>query len=285
MDVSGKTVALTGAASGIGRALALELASRGCALALSDNNTEGLRETQDLVKAASPDCVISLHSVDVADLDQVNSWAESAVTHHSHIDILINNAGVAASGAIDDITVEEFNWVFNILFYGVLYGTKAFLPHLKTRPQAHIVNISSVNGFFPFPGNASYACGKHAVKAFSQTLMQELDGSSINVSSVHPGGIKTNIVNSSRYFGHQFSDSFRRQAGEEFTRLAKTTPEKAAKVIVAGIEKNKKRVLVGVDAYILDMLNRIFPQAFSNFIGRWVIKHRSALEEQSAKTS
>ena len=196
-NLNGKVIALTGAGSGIGRCLAIQLAQHGSHLSLSDVDEAGLKETKELL---SQDIVVSTHIVDVADREQVYAWAENTVKDHGHVDCIINNAGVASTASIEEIRYEDFNWVFNVVFYGVLYGTKAFLPHLKQRPDAHIVNISSVNGFVATPRNGAYACAKHAVKALNQTLQQELRGTSVNITSVHPGGVKTNIARNARSY-------------------------------------------------------------------------------------
>jgi NAD(P)-dependent dehydrogenase (short-subunit alcohol dehydrogenase family) len=264
-SLANKIVALTGAASGIGRSLAVQLAERGCHLALADVDMSGLQATQAMLPKTIK---VTTHQVDVANRERVYQWAEEVASAHGGVDVLINNAGVVTRCSIDDISYEDFDWVFDIVFYGVLYGCKAFLPHLRRRPEGHIVNISSVNGFFPFPENGPYNCAKHAVKALSQTLMQELRDSPIQVTSVHPGGIKTNIVRSGRFIKSKDPGATSESATAEFDRIARTSPEKAASVIIQGILADKKRVLIGVDAHIIDILVRLFPQGFSNFIGR-----------------
>jgi hypothetical protein len=263
-NLKNKVIALTGAASGIGRSLAIKLAENGCHLAIADVDEQGLKDTLELLPKGSK---ASIHIVDVANRERVYSWAEEVVKEHGYVDCIINNAGVTSSMTIEDISYEDFNWVFNIDFYGVLYGTKAFLPYLKQRPDAHIVNISSVNSFFPFPTNGPYNCAKHAVKALNQTLMQELRNTSVNITSVHPGGIKTNIVRNSRNTQDDKSGSAVQKRIREFDRAAGTTPEKAADIIIKGILKNRKRQLVGIDAVVIDILCRIMPQAFSTFMG------------------
>ena len=263
--LNNKVAALTGASSGIGRALAVELAGRGCHLALADVDEQGLQNTVALL----PDTVkVTTHIVDVANKERVYEWAEEVVQQHGRVDVVINNAGVAAQSTIEEFNYDDFDWVFDIVFYGVLYGSKAFLPYLRQQEEGHIVNISSVNGFFPFPGNGPYNCAKHAVKALNQTLIQELRGTNIHTTSVHPGGIKTNIVRNSRFSNPLDQRMTIDKAAAQFDRLAGTTPEKAAQIIVKGILKNKQRLLVGKDAYVLDALTRVFPQGFSNLIGR-----------------
>ncbi|HET8706180.1 MAG TPA: SDR family NAD(P)-dependent oxidoreductase, partial [Pseudomonadales bacterium] len=237
-SLSNKVVALTGASSGIGRCLAKQLAEQGCHLALADVNAKGLEETVALLPK---NIKVTTHLVDVANKDQVYQWADDVVKAHGGVDLVINNAGVAAQATIEDINYDDFNWVFDIVFYGVLYGTKAFLPYLRKRPEGHIVNISSVNGFFPFPGNGPYNCAKHAVKALNQTLIQELRGSNIKITSVHPGGIKTNIVRNSRLVSPIEAGLTKETAAARFDKIASTTAEKAASIIIEGILKDKQR--------------------------------------------
>ena len=251
-NLNGKVIALTGAGSGIGRCLAIQLAQHGSHLSLSDVDEAGLKETKELL---SKDIVVSTHIVDVADREQVYAWAENTVKDHGHVDCIINNAGVTSIASIEEIRYEDFNWVFNVVFYGVLYGSKAFLPHLKQRSDAHIVNISSVNGFIATPRNGAYACAKHAVKALNQTLQQELRNTSVNVTSVHPGGVKTNIARNARSYD---SKEIHQEQIVSFDQIAGTSAEKAASIIIKGILKNRKRQLVGFDAIVIDGLSRIF---------------------------
>jgi len=260
-NLKGKVIAITGAGSGIGRSLAMQLALYGSDLSLSDIDEKGLKETKELL---SKDIKVSSYLVDVANREQVYAWAEDTIKHHGHVDCIINNAGVATMASIEEIDYEDFDWVFNIVFYGVLYGTKAFLPFLKERPDAHIVNISSVNGFVSTRGNGPYACAKHAVKALNQTLQQELRGTSVNITSVHPGGVKTNIARNARSYD---STELQKEKIERFDQIAGTSAEKAAKIIIKGILKNRKRQLVGFDATVIDILCRLFPQKFSDTLG------------------
>jgi len=260
-NLNEKVVALSGAGSGIGRCLAIQLSQLGTHLSLADVDEEGLKQTKALL---SKDIIVSTHLVDVADREQVYAWAEETIKAHGHVDCIINNAGVAFTASIEEINYKDFDWVFKIVFYGVLYGTKAFLPHLKKRPDAHIVNISSVNGFIATPRNGAYACAKHAVKALNQTLQQELKNTSVNVTSVHPGGVRTNIVRNSR---SDDSQEIQQERIVGFDQIAGTSAEKAATIIIKGMLKNRKRQLVGVDAIVIDVLSRLFPQKFSDAMG------------------
>jgi NAD(P)-dependent dehydrogenase (short-subunit alcohol dehydrogenase family) len=256
-SLENKVVAITGAGSGIGQALAIRLAKEGCRLALSDINAAGLDETARMAGGAGTS--VSTHLVDTGNREQVYRYADDAAAHHGGVDMIINNAGVAVTESLENVSYEDFEWLININMWGVVYGTRAFLPLLKKRGKGHIVNISSINGMIPFSHNGPYNMSKCAVRAFSETLMQELAGTGVSVSSVHPGGIDTNIVSNSRFFHSASGSQSKAEAAESFSRIAKTSPDKAARIIIAGIKKNKKRIMVGVDARLMDLASRIFP--------------------------
>ena len=256
-DLKDKVAAITGAASGIGRALAVNLGKEGCHLALSDINEKGLKETVSLAKAGN--VKVSAHVIDVADRDQVYRYADEVIKAHGRVDIVINNAGVAVAQTIEEVTYEDFEWVMNIDFWGPVYGTKAFLPYLKKQPEGHIVNISSINGMIPFPNNGPYNSAKFALRGFNKTLIQELKGSSIHITSVHPGGVKTSITKNMRFYKHVDENVKHSELVDGFDKLAKTTADGAARSIISGIKKNKKRLLVGMDAKIMDFMARMFP--------------------------
>jgi NAD(P)-dependent dehydrogenase (short-subunit alcohol dehydrogenase family) len=190
-------VAITGAASGIGRALAIELAARGCDLALADRDEAGLRMVA--AEIGSPRRV-TLHRVDVSDAAEISDFADQAIAAHPALNVLINNAGVALRGSFEEIDQAQMEWLFNINFWGVVHGTRAFLPYLKTRSEAHIVNLSSIFGIVAPPGQSAYAAAKFAVRGFSESLRHELAvaGSAVRLSVVHPGGIATSIARNSR---------------------------------------------------------------------------------------
>jgi len=247
---NGKVAAITGAGSGIGRALALQLASEGCALALSDINPANIEETARL--ASTHNVKITTTHVDVSKREQILEWAANVVADHGCVNLIFNNAGVAHAGSVDGSTFEDYEWIFNINFWGVVNGTKAFLPFLKQSGDGHIINLSSVFGLFAQPGMGSYNATKYAVRGFTESLRMELDMTRCGVSAtcVHPGGIRTNIANDTR-----LSDSMNELLGTDkdvrknFHNLAlKQTPEKAARVILDGVRKNKRRVLIGSDA-------------------------------------
>ena len=201
--IRGAAAAVTGAASGIGRALAIELAARGCDLALADRDEAGLQAVAaEIAKAHSrtPSQKVSVHRVDVGDAGQIAGFAQAAIAAHPSLNILVNNAGVALLGQFHEIDQAQMDWLMNINFWGVVHSTRAFLAHLATRREAHIVNLSSIFGIVAPPGQTAYAAAKFAVRGFSESLRHELQAaaSPVRLSVVHPGGVLTNIVRNSR---------------------------------------------------------------------------------------
>ncbi len=251
-----KTAAVTGAASGIGRMLAVNLAKEGCSLALADVNAPGLQETANLIGNQAK---VTTHIVDVSRREQVFQYANDAAGSHGGVDLIINNAGVALGDFLETVPMEDFEWLMGINFWGVVYGTMAFLPYLKKRPEGHIVNISSINGIITNPNNGPYCSAKFAVKGYTETLAQEMHGTNIHVSCVHPGGIKTNIARNGRVNRAMFGLTKETAANLYEEKLFRTTADDAAKIIISGIKRNKRRILVGTDAKILDWLTRFFP--------------------------
>lgn len=263
-ELNNKVAAITGAASGIGRMLAVNLAAKGCEVAVSDIDMSGLEKTAAMVEGQNGKA--SIHQVDVADRSQVENYAADVVKQHGRVDMIINNAGVALAQSIDDVSYEDFEWLMGINFWGVVYGVKAFLPYLKKQPEGHIVNISSINGFITWPNHAPYCASKFAVKGFTETLWQELRNTNIRVSCVHPGGIRTDIARNTRFYKSPGNRMTHEQSVKEFDRIAGTSADKAASIIIAGILKNKRRILVGSDAYVLDFLTRLFPKGFVRLV-------------------
>jgi short-subunit dehydrogenase len=263
-ELKNKVAAITGAASGIGRMLAVNLAVKGCEVALSDIDMCGMEKTAAMVEEQNGK--VSIHKVDVADRSQVENYAADVVKQHGRVDLIINNAGVAVAQSVDDVSYEDFEWLMGINFWGVVYGVKAFLPYLKKQPEGHIVNISSVNGFITWPNNGPYCASKFAVKGFTETLWQELRNSTVRVSCVHPGGIKTNIVRNARFYISPGKKMTHDQSVKVFDKMAGTSADKAAGIIISGILKNKRRILVGPDAYVLDFLTRLFPKGFVRLV-------------------
>ena len=235
MSLTGKSVAVvTGAASGIGRALAVRLAQEKIAgIAISDVNEVGLKETAEMAgKFGIP---VSTHVVDVSRLDQVRVFASDVVEKHGHATHLINNAGVGLIGTFDQISLEDFEWLMGVNFWGVVYCTKAFMPILESQESAHIVNVSSVFGLIAPAEQSAYSSAKFAVRGFTESLRHELVDTNISVSCVHPGGIKTNIVKNAR-LGAEAPEEWKHQGAKFFDKVAKTSPEEAAEVIVTGIK-------------------------------------------------
>jgi short-subunit dehydrogenase len=279
--IRGAAAAVTGAASGIGRALAIELAARGCDLALADRDEAGLQTVAaEIAKAHSRK--VSVHRVDGGERTEIADLAGAAIAAHPSLNILINNAGVALLGNFHEIDQAEMEWLFNINFWGVVHSTRAFLPHLAARPEAHIVNISSIYGIVAPPGQTAYSSAKFAVRGFSESLRHELQvaDSPVRLSVVHPGGVLTNIVRNMR-MGTGVSDNERRaQAIDWFDQFAGTTPKDAALRIIRGVEKNEPRILIGGDARFLDLLQRFRPATYWRVMARRVEKMRKAMEKK-----
>ena len=261
----GRVAAVTGAGSGIGRALARELAARGAHLALSDINEAGLAETVMLCEGAGAAAKITSQRVDVADRDAVYAWADQVVAGHGRVNLIFNNVGVGLAATIEAMSYEDFEWLMSINFWGVIYGTKAFLPHLKTAGEGHVINLSSVFGLVSVPGQAAYNAAKFAVRGFTDALRMELqmEGSPVSCTTVHPGGVKTNIARNARVDPSVAATlSHPGAAADEFDKLARTSPESAARQILAGVMRDRRRVLVGPDATVIDLVSRL-PAAVS----------------------
>jgi short-subunit dehydrogenase len=275
--IRGAAAAVTGAASGIGRALALELAARGCDLALADRDEAGLQAVAaEIAKAHAnaPSVKVSVHRVDVSEPSEIEAFAQAAVAAHPGLNILVNNAGVALMGQFGEIDQAQMEWLININFWGVVRATRAFLPQLSRQREAHIVNLSSIFGIIAPPGQTAYAAAKFAVRGFSESLRHELQmaASPVRLSVVHPGGVATNIARNSRT-GRGMTDNARRtESIERFEAVAKTTPAAAALRIIEGIEKNQPRVLIGNDARFADLLQRFRPASYWGVLARKIEK-------------
>lgn len=258
-DLKNKVAVVTGAGSGIGTALALELAQKGAVLALVDINKEPLELlASQLTDGGSR---VSVHVVDVSDRTAMEQLPEQVVAVHGHVDILINNAGVSVGAMFEDHSVDDAEWLLKINLFGVIYGCKFFLPLLKTRPEAHIVNLSSMFALFAMPGQAMYSASKSAVQALSEALWTELANSNVRVTTVHPGTIKSRLIETSR-----MSDRDAQQKASSMQEKYGMDTERAAQKIIRAIERNKYRVLIGVDAYLSDFIKRLFPVGFQRLI-------------------
>jgi short-subunit dehydrogenase len=281
--IRGAAAAVTGAASGIGRALALELAARGCDLALADRDEAGLQAVAAEI-GRGQQRKVTVHRVDVGDPDQIADFAQAATSAHPGLNIVVNNAGVALLGQFSEIDQAQMDWLMNINFWGVVHSTRAFLPHLALQREAHIVNLSSLFGIIAPPGQTAYAAAKFAVRGFSESLRHELQmtASPVRLSVVHPGGVSTNIVRNSRD-GTGVTDNARRaQTIERFDAVAKTTPTAAALRIIAGIEKNQPRILIGNDARMMDLLQRFRPGTYWSVLARRIEKMAQKQKQESA---
>ncbi len=244
-----KVVVITGAGSGIGRALAQDCARRGARLALSDVNDEGLAETRRLVEADGVREVRTDH-LDVADRAAFEAYAVEVVAHFGRVNVVVNNAGVALAGNLVDLEWDDMDWILGINLTGVIHGTKFFLPHLIASGDGHLVNISSLFGLLSMPGQSMYNAAKYAVRGMTESVREEMliAGHPVGVTAVHPGGIKTAIARSSRVSSKEDQAATAKYFDE---KLAKTTPERAAEIILRGVLRNRPRVLVGLDAHVL----------------------------------
>lgn len=278
-NFANKVALITGAGSGIGRALAINLADQGCSLALVDWNEESLEETKQIVRKKN--ISVSTHVFDIRDSEKIKELPEKILNIHNQIDVVINNAGVSVIGSVDEVGQNDWDWGLDILLHSVIHMTTAFLPHLEKRPEAAIVNTSSIFGLFSVPKQSIYNVGKFGVKAFTESLSLELEisESPVDAYCVFPGHIGTNIYSSSRFKSFEQDDagaavfgtnaSTIEEAGIQFKQNAPSTPDYAAKVILKNIKKKNKRILIGFDARFYDLMSRLFPKRFLKII--WIL--------------
>ncbi len=267
MKIAQGTVAvITGAGSGIGRALALALAREGCALALADKDASSVANTAADAKKAGAGTV-STHAVDVADLAAMTRFRDEVKQAHGRVQLLINNAGVALGGEFEEVSLDDMRWLMEINFWGVVAGTRLFLPLLRAERQAHIVNLSSIFGIMAVAGQTAYAASKFAVRGFSEALRHELGGSGIRVTTVHPGGVKTNIARNAR-MPARFDPGRREKMLKRFDALARTTPARAAERIIAGIKRDRGRIIIGPDAWAMAALASLLPVRYWRVVDR-----------------
>ncbi len=259
----GRTAVVTGAASGIGRALATELAQKGCHLALVDRDEAKLAEVATEIESMGRR--VSRHGVDVANKERMRALVDEVLAQHGGVHMLFNNAGVTVVSSFQTVSLDDFEWLMGINFWGVVYGCKFFLPALLRAEEAHIVNISSVFGIIGVPLQTSYCASKFAVRGFSESLRAELDDTTVGLTSVHPGGIATNIARDARYVG----EAEQRKSGlvSQFARRA-MPPEEAARQIITAVRKNRPRVVITKEAHALDFAQRLSPRLGGTFTGR-----------------
>lgn len=263
-----RVAVVTGAASGIGAATSELLAQRGCDLALVDVNEEGLRHTAERVQATGRKA--SLHQADVADRARMQALPDEVLAEHGHVHVLVNNAGVSVGATFEDHDLDDFDWIVGINFWGVVYGCFFFLPHLKREEESHIVNLSSMFGFVGFPGQSSYCATKFGVLGLSEALWAELRESGVGVTSVHPGGISTNIIRAAR-----FPDPGQQEEADERFRRIGAHPEVVARKIVRAVERNRMRVVIRPEAHVAHWLKRLSPRLTHRLIA-WLYRRENA---------
>jgi NAD(P)-dependent dehydrogenase (short-subunit alcohol dehydrogenase family) len=268
MNLMERVAVVTGAGGGIGRGIALALSRRGCHLALVDISPSGLAETAAMIRGAQ----VTTHRLDVTDREACARLPKSVLDAHGRIDLLVNNAGVAIGGTFEQVDEADFDWLMQVNFHSVVRLTRLFLPQLKASDQARIVNVSSLFGLIAPPGQTAYCAAKFAVRGFSESLRRELEeaGSSVGVTVVHPGGINTDIARNARPPRHVTNEEAATIAGERdrFQAFLKMSPVKAGEIIVEAIEKERSRVLVGNDARIGSLIERLVPVGYWNILKR-----------------
>lgn len=280
--ISGRTVVITGAASGIGRALAQRLSAYGCPVAIADIDERGLKETEATLGA--PTLVRVLDVRDAQDQHafaaEVRDWAPAP------LGAVFNNAGVSVSSTVLDAVVADDDWLWDINFRGVVNGTRAFLPILVEQNSGAIVNTSSVFGLVGMPTQSAYCAAKFAVRGFTDSLRQELRGTGVRAVSVHPGGIDTNIVRNARFSKDPAGRGrSHEQIVQEFAAMTMTQPAKAAQVIHRGVEQGKARILVGPDAVLFDVLARLAPTRYYDILGRFESRLRGRARADVTRTT
>jgi NADP-dependent 3-hydroxy acid dehydrogenase YdfG len=261
-----KVVVITGAGSGIGRALAVACARRGSLLALSDVDEAGLAGTVDLAKNAGAREVHAA-TLDVADRAGVATYAAGVAAHFGRVNVVVNNAGVALAGDLTSLDYDDIEWIVGVNFWGVLHGTKEFLPHLIASGDGHLVNMSSLFGLISMPGQSMYNATKYAVRGMTEAVREEMlvAGHRVGVTAVHPGGVKTAIARNARTSPEEDHDATARFFDE---KLAKMTPERAADIIVDAVLKDRARCLVGLDAHALHHFARLSGSRYQDLVAR-----------------
>jgi NADP-dependent 3-hydroxy acid dehydrogenase YdfG len=263
-DFKNKICVVTGAGSGIGAACAQALAAEGAYVVMTDIRSDMLETVhKKIVEAGGRG---ETHIVDVSDRDAMFALADKVDKAHGGADLILNNAGVAHSATVAEMTMDNFNWIMDIDFWGVVYGTQAFLPHFLKRGSGHVANVSSIFGLIGVPTQSAYNAAKYGVLGFSEALRHEMVAHNVGVTVIHPGGINTNIVRHARMSQGPNAEAEHEQAIIKFQELTMTQPDKAAQIILKAIRKNKARVLVGPDAVFVDFIRRLAPVKYLSLL-------------------
>jgi NAD(P)-dependent dehydrogenase (short-subunit alcohol dehydrogenase family) len=266
-----RTCVVTGAGSGIGRALAVELAGRGARLALSDVDLASADETAEQCRSLGAE--VRTYRLDVADRAAVHAHADEVARDFGVVHLVVNNAGVALHGLVSELRDEDFRWVMDIDFWGVVHGTQAFLPHLVASGDGQVANVSSIFGLIAVPKQAAYNAAKFAVRGFTEALRQEMEmtGSPVAVSCIHPGGVRTAIAKRAR----ATASEDKAELAATFEKLARTSPPRAARIILKGLERDRPRILVGPDAWVVAGLPRLLGGRYGRVITRLAVRLES----------
>lgn len=258
---TGQVAVVTGAASGIGRAISIALAERGCDLALVDRDETGLQQTAALI--APTGRALSRHVVDVSQRAAMERLPDAVLQAHGGVHLLVNNASVSLAGPLQQLALDDLEWIVGVNFWGVVYGCRCFLPYLRRQPPAHVVNILSDFALIGFPTKTAYCATKFAVRGFSEALRAELHGSGVGLTCVYPGPADTNLVRTGRAW-----DAAKKAREATFLQQRGIPLEQIAARVVRGIERNWARVLIGWETHAMDGLSRLFPAWTNTLVGR-----------------
>ena len=288
-NFAGKTAVITGAGSGMGRYLAVLLAKAGANVAICDINQDTLNATATMVKQYNVG--LSTHVVDMGDMDQIEALPEAVIAQHGSVDLLFNNAGVTVGSTFDGMSERDWDWVMNINLNGVVKSSRVFLPHLKDRPEAVLVNTSSIFGMIAVAGQSVYHATKFGVRGFTESLAKEFKGTNLQVHCVHPGHVGTNILANSRFNTDQpgrFGEDFNKDEMAEMFRTKGMHPSRAASIILNGVRGNKRRIFVGLDAKLMDLAQRLTPMHYEWLLPLinlplWLLRNKKPLKHMPAE--
>jgi len=288
-DFAGKTAVITGAGSGMGRYLAVLLAKAGANVAICDINQDTLNATATMVKQYNVG--LSTHIVDMGDMDQIEALPDAVIAQHGSVDLLFNNAGVTVGSTFDGMSERDWDWVMNINLNGVVKSSRVFLPYLKDRPEAVLVNTSSIFGMIAVAGQSVYHATKFGVRGFTESLAKEFKGTNLQVHCVHPGHVGTNILANSRFNTDQpgrFGADFNKDEMAEMFRTKGMHPSRAASIILNGVKGNKRRIFVGLDAKLMDLAQRLTPMHYEWLLPLinlplWLLRNKKPLKHMPAE--